>query len=177
MIKENKNRVEYRIMEWNANLKIDLESLLTTAIGLGIWFLLNLEHRVFLANGICIKHYIVTNHFSSMISLSFDDPWIFAHYLWFDGKWIAKLIYDILVIGIEMKHLLMWELHTFEGFSSVWMHPVFPLMFFRNKMWNDLKSHFFGSVNSIFVLSFLIFAFWKMLFWSVWGLVLYKACS
>lgn len=78
MIKENKNRVEYRIMEWNANLKIDLESLLTTAIGLGIWFLLNLEHRVFLANGICIKHYIVTNHFSSMISLSFDDPWIFA---------------------------------------------------------------------------------------------------
>ena len=106
--------------------------------------------------------------------LLIDDN--YAHYLWFDGKWLAKLIYDILVIRIEMKHLSVWELYTSERFSSVWMNLVFPLMFFRNKMRIDLNLIFYY-VNSNFVLSFLIVAFWKMLFWSVWGLILYKTCS
>jgi len=88
----------------------------------------------------------------------------YANYLWFDGKWLAKLIYDISMIEIEMENLLVWELYTFERFSSIWMHPVFPIMFFRNKMWIDLNL-IFGFVNSIFVLSFLIVEFWKMLFW------------
>ena len=78
-------------------------------------------------------------------------------------KWLAKLIYDISVIGIEMKHLPMWDLYTFERFLSIWMNPLFSLMFFRNKMQNDLNL-IFGSVNSTFVLSFLIVAFSKMLF-------------
>jgi len=77
-------------------------------------------------------------------------------YLWFDGKWLEKLIYDISVIGSGMKHLHVWELYTFERFSSVWMHPMFPLMFFRRKMQIDLYL-IFGYVNFIFVLSFLIF--------------------
>jgi len=63
----------------------------------------------------------------------------YAHYLWYDGKWFAKLIYDISMIGIEMKHLSVWELYNIERFSSIWMHSVFPPMFFRNKMRIDLN--------------------------------------
>ena len=95
--------------------------------------------------------------------------------LWFDGNWLAKLIYDISVIEIEMKHLPVWELYTFERFSSIWMNRVFSLMFFRKKWKLILIS--FGYVNFIFVLSFLIVAFCKMLFWSICRLILYKACS
>ena len=77
---------------------------------------------------------------------------------------------------------LIWNTFMCENytpltrFSSVWMNLVFPLMFFRNKMQNYLNL-ICGSVNSIFVLSFLIVAFWKILFWSVWRLIHYKACS
>ena len=39
----------------------------------------------------------------------------YAHYPWFAGKWLAKLIYDI--FGIEMKHLLVWSfIHLWEVF-------------------------------------------------------------
>ena len=69
----------------------------------------------------------------------------YAHYLWFYGKWLAKLIHDISMIGIEMKHLPVWDSYTFERFSSIWINPVFPLMFFRNKMWNDLNLIFWFS--------------------------------
>lgn len=67
------------------------------------------------------------------------------------GNDLQKLIYDLLVIGIEMilnLIFLWWGFPLCENytplmrFSSAWMHPVFPLIFFRNKMWNDLKSHF-----------------------------------
>jgi len=40
----------------------------------------------------------------------------YAIYLWFYGKWLEKLIYDISMIGIEMKHLFVWELYTLRGF-------------------------------------------------------------
>ena len=46
----------------------------------------------------------------------------YSIYLWFDGKWLTKLIYDISVIGIEMKHLSVWELYTFERLFSVWVN-------------------------------------------------------
>ena len=69
-----------------------------------------------------------------------------------------------------MKHFPVWDLYSFERFSSVWMNPMFPLMFFRNKMWNDLNL-IFGSKNSIFALSFLVVHFWKMLCFRN------KACS
>ena len=101
----------------------------------------------------------------------------YAHYPWFYGKWLAKLIYDISMIGIEMKHLPVWNLYTFERFFSVWLNPVFPLMFFRNKMWNDLNL-ILGYENSILVLSFLIVVFLeKCCADRFWGLVLYQACS
>ena len=76
-----------------------------------------------------------------------------------------------------MTHLPVWDLYTFERFFSVQINPVFHLMFFRNKMQNNLNL-IFGFGNSILVLSFLIVAFLKeMLLWLVWGLVLYRACS
>jgi len=71
----------------------------------------------------------------------------YALYLWFDGKWFAKLIYDISVIEIEMKHLLVWELYTFERFSSVYVNQVFSLMFFRNKMRIDLNLIWFCEIH------------------------------
>ena len=131
---------------------------------------------------------------------------LFSRYVWISNKtkisfktrpnlkktyWsmmIMHIIFDLM--GNDLQNWFMtyqwlelrWNTCLCENytplmrFSSIWMHPVFPLVFFRNKMRNDLNL-IFGSVNSIFVLSFLIVAFWKMLFWLVWGLILYKACS
>jgi len=67
------------------------------------------------------------------------DPWWLCNLSLIWWKWLTKLIYNISMIRIEMKHLLVWDLYNFERFYSIWMHLVFPLMFFRNKMRNDLN--------------------------------------
>ena len=112
----------------------------------------------------------------------------YAIYLWFDGKWFAKLIYDILVIGIEMKHLSVWKLYTFERFSSIWMNQVFSLMFFRKKMQIDLNLIFVLWISSL-CLNFSLLRFEKFCsdqfrdwlfikhvhsFWSIFILYLYN---
>ena len=49
----------------------------------------------------------------------------YAIYLWFDEKWLAKLIYDIWVIGIEMKHLPVRAIHLWEVFLCLSESGVF----------------------------------------------------
>ena len=63
----------------------------------------------------------------------------YALYIWFDGKWIAKIDLWHISVGIGMKHLPVWELYNFERFSSVWVNRVFSLIFFRNKIWINLN--------------------------------------
>ena len=68
-----------------------------------------------------------------------NDPWWVCtlSLIWWEMN--CKIDLWHISVGIEMKHLLVWELYTFERFSSIWVNRVFSLMFFRNKMRIDLN--------------------------------------
>jgi len=82
-----------------------------------------------------------------------NDPWWLCTLSWFDGKWIAKLIYDVSVLELRWNTFLC-DNYTLLRFSSIWVNQVFSFMFFRKKCELILIS--FGFLNFIFVLSFLI---------------------
>ena len=99
----------------------------------------------------------------------------YAIYLWFDGKWFATKI-DLTYQWLELRR----NTCLCENYTPLRGFPLFKWI--RYFLWCSLETKCesilisFGFVNFIFVLSFLIIVFWKMLFWSVWRLILYKAC-
>ena len=79
---------------------------------------------------------------------------------WYDGKWLAKSIYDVSGIQNWDETLACVKFYRPERFSSIQLNPMFLLMLFRNKIQKCLNL-IHGFENSIFVLSFLIVAFLK----------------
>ena len=101
----------------------------------------------------------------------------YAHYLWLDGKLLAKLILWHLWLKLRWNTFLEWDLYTFERFSSIWISPLFLLIFFINKIRNDINLIFLVMKIPSLCFHFSLLHFWKMLFRLVWGLILYKVCS
>ena len=62
-----------------------------------------------------------------------NDPWLVStlSLIWWEMN--CKIDLWCISVGIEMKQLYVWELYTFERFSSAWVNQVFSLMFFRTK--------------------------------------------
>ena len=80
-------------------------------------------------------------------------------YLWFDGKWIAKLIHDISVLELRWNTCLCKNYTPLRDFPLFEWIRCFLLCSLETKCKLILIS--FGSVNFIFVLSFLTIEYLK----------------
>ena len=73
-----------------------------------------------------------------------NDPWwlCILYLIWWEMN--CKIDLWCISVGIEMKHLSVWELYIFEKFPSIWVNQVFSLIFFINKMRIDLDLIWFS---------------------------------